>query len=219
MGLDTALNNMGAVVIDHDMRVVCRKKLEPADLRFGERVHLQTRNVIELVERFKPVMVAMEDYPLTSRATSHRTAEMVGSIKTALIERKVPYCVVHVAKTKKFVRKVRVVEKAESIEFADRYAVLPPGEAGVLTDCVRSKADKSDIAEAWVIAMIGFLSGVCLHMDLNKMDWTPSVCKDYLERKLIDVEYRWAEILAGGETGILNKPGLIYHPQREQLNG
>lgn len=214
IGLDTALNNMGAVVLGEDLRVRKRIKLGDELDRFGERIYHQTKRVLDLLDTTIK-FVAMEDYPLTSMATSHKTAELVGAIKYALIDRRIPYCMVHPAKTKKFVRKVKVLEKEESIAFADKHAKLLEGE--ILTDCVRSKKDKGDIAEAWVISMIGMIASHCVESNPNKMDWTPGHVIRYLEfHHRFTVEERWAEILAGGDTGILNKPGLVYHPKREQ---
>lgn len=203
-GIDTALVNAGLVILDgagvpvYSGKPYPKKKWEGDDdslFLTHRRVRDAANWVMHKVQLHAPppdVFLAVEDYLLTGYQRSYKTAELVSLLKNWCWDRKIPYCMVAPAKTKKYVIKKKEVSKTEIIAFAQQDC--PKVFEGV------DKADYSDIADAYAIAKIGQLVyEAAQHPD--------SVAYTQGSKW----EQRWKEILVGqGEpTGILNKPGLL----------
>lgn len=204
VGIDTALVNTGFVVLNEIGEVISSakpfsKKHFKGDLdslfNTHRRIHEVAGWIWKRVYQLDKPFVALEDYLLTGRQRSYKTAELVAILKEKFWEHHIPYCLVHPLKTKKYVVKKRKVSKTEIIKYVMEYA-------SDVFSCI-DRADYSDIADAWVIAMIGKLIVDAMKMGKGDLEGAKVaiLCHPGLEE-------RWKEILLG-DTGIMGKPGLL----------
>lgn len=204
-GVDTALVNTGLVILDEAGAPFFSGKPLPKKEWKGDsdslfHTHHRIRAMVAWIENRihtysnHRLCVAFEDYLMSGRQRSYKTAEMLALLKDWCWSHEIPYCLVHPAKTKKYVVKKKKVTKKEIIDY-------------VMAECPRvfngiDRADYSDIADAWVIAKIGWL----VFRAVSHPD--PKVAV----RDNPQLEDRWKEILLG-PTGIMEKPGLVYLPR------
>lgn len=211
VGLDTALQNSGLVILDKSLKTVwAGKPFEPQDklrkmfrivavVDWVEKVLLSQAMVKDPGKPLNQVidMVAMEDYPLTGHQKAYETAELLGCLKMFCVINKVNFCLVHPSKTKKYVVKKKEVSKTEIIEYVQK----------VDPDCLKMVPSKqySDVADAWVIAQIGAMVHLGEKYRCN-VEPAPPIWDNLATRE--DWEVRWRELLYTDGTGILTKPGL-----------
>lgn len=202
LGIDTALINTGVVVLDCSTGafIWAGKPFPKKDHREKDDSFFNEYDTIKRTtdwiwkyildySRYSPLFVAMEDYLLTSYARSYKTAELNSAVKDRMHSNRVPYCLVHPLKTKKYVVKQKTVTKTEIIDYVKTHQ--PETFKGI------DKADYSDIADAWAIAKIGQL----VYQAMSQPD-------PHAFLKTPAIEPRWREILVG-DTGIIDKPGLV----------
>jgi len=203
VGIDTALVNTGLVILDEAGVPVYSGKPFPKKEWKGDSDSFfwQYRRIAYCRDWIQDTLfdnlhtdqyfIAIEDYLLTGYATSYKTAELISIIKDWCHEEKIRYCLVHPAKTKKYVIKKKKVSKTEMIAHAKESC--PTVFEGI------DRADYGDIADAYAIAKVGQLVYEAMRHDDPE---------DYV-RRCIWPE-RWKEMLLGQTkpTGIITKPGL-----------
>lgn len=215
VGVDTALVNTGLVILDGAGEVVYSGKPYPKKGYHGDpdSFFWQHRRIRETADWIlgtvmeevvkatrsggdKPlrdlVFIAFEDYLMTKFASAYKTAELVALLKDWCHGMKVPYCLVHPMKTKKYVVKQKKVSKTEMIAHCKK--VAPKVLEG------HDRADHGDLADAYAIAKVGMLV-------YNAMVSTDP--ESYVRAQTLWPD-RWKEILLGQSkpTGIITKPGL-----------
>lgn len=149
-GVDTALQNTGAVLTTEDGTVQLYSKVFATDegLRGPTRMLAVEAKLSNMHGTRQDVFTCFEDYFLTGQSTSHMTAELLGVLKCRWEKERWPYCLAHPSKTKKYVVKKKEVTKTEIITYWKDRGIQFPGVP---------KKDEHDLYDAYTLARIAHL--------------------------------------------------------------